>query len=135
MKEPIQYDDLSIEELISQAEADLIKAPAYLKDSIMKKSQSMEIQIPMQVKKSQKVISKQVQMLYYTLKVSAAVVCTVVMLLFGIQIQNGINSIKEPIRENSMKWEQEHENVRENVDQKIEEMKEKLNFGGRKNER
>ena len=123
-----RIEDLSIDELIAQAESDLVKAPVYLKDSIMKKSQSMEVQIPMQVRKGKKVISKQMQMLYYTLKVSAAVVCTIVMLFLGIQIQSGLESIKAPLKENSLKWEQERENAQEDVDQKIEEIKEKIIF-------
>jgi len=94
-------EELSIAELIQQAECDLITAPHYLQASVMEKSQSMQVQLPMQLEIHAKLIPQKMQLFYYTMKVSLAMVCTLVLLAISAYIpsglQNGLDAIREPV--------------------------------------
>ncbi|MFT3983886.1 MAG: hypothetical protein QM697_08250 [Lachnospiraceae bacterium] len=66
---------LDIEALIRQTESQpLLSAPSYLKEEIIEKSLGISVQVPIQLKKQKKEISKRMQLLFYSLKISAAVV-------------------------------------------------------------
>ncbi|HKM20894.1 MAG TPA: hypothetical protein VJZ01_02495, partial [Lachnospiraceae bacterium] len=96
-------EELSIEELIEFAEGDLITAPHYLQDNIIQKSQSVQVQLPMQIEAHAKQIPKKMQMFYYTMKVSIAMVCTLILLFVSTNIptglQSGLKAIANPISE------------------------------------
>lgn len=99
--EPMKLEDMSMEDLIRIAEQDMITAPHYLKDEIMAKSQSIQVQLPMKIEVHTKQISKRMQMFYYTMKVSVAMICTLILLLVSMNIPSGIlngyQAIAEPI--------------------------------------
>lgn len=84
--------DIDIEALIAETEAGpMLHAPAYLKDEILEKSQSISIQVPMKLQKQKKEISKQMQFLYYSLKISAAVIICLFQLVLIGKIPSGIS--------------------------------------------
>jgi hypothetical protein len=101
MNNVASFEELSMEELIQQAECDLITAPHYLQESVMEKSQSIQVQLPMQLEIHAKLIPQKMQMFYYTMKVSLAMVCTLILLAVSAYIpsglQNGLAAIKEPV--------------------------------------
>lgn len=70
-------------------EQELLKAPVNLKESIMDKAATLPVQLTMQTN----VISKKVQLLTYSLKVSTAVICTLLLLGF---VQSPEVMIKQP---------------------------------------
>lgn len=71
----ITETQIDIEALIAQVESQpLLPAPAYLKDEIMEKSRGISVQAPIQFEKQKKEFSKRMQLLFYSLKISAAVV-------------------------------------------------------------
>jgi len=71
----ITETQIDIEALIAQVESQpLLPAPAYLKDEIMEKSRGIGVQAPIQFEKQKKEFSKRMQLLFYSLKISAAVV-------------------------------------------------------------
>ncbi len=66
---------IDIEALIAQLESrPLISAPAYLKDEILVKSRGINVQVPIRLEKQKRELSKRMQLLFYSLKISAAVV-------------------------------------------------------------
>lgn len=71
----ISASEIDIEALIAQVESQpLLSAPAYLKDEILDKSRGVSVQVPLQLEKKKKELSKRMQLLFYSLKISAAVV-------------------------------------------------------------
>lgn len=76
--EKIRDLDDYTEQLIRQAEAEgLIKAPAHMKQEILERSRRMDYQMAVTTRK----VSKQMQLFFYSLKVGAAVVTALFLLL------------------------------------------------------
>lgn len=59
-------------------EQELLKAPDNMREAIMEKANSLPVQLTMQTN----LISKKIQLLTYSLKVSTAVICTLLLLGF-----------------------------------------------------
>ena len=76
--EKIKDLDAYTEQLIRQVEAEgLIKAPAHMKQEILDRSGRMDYQLAVTTKK----VSRQMQLFFYSLKVGAAVVTALFLLL------------------------------------------------------
>lgn len=137
----MKLEDLSIDDLIRVAEQDMITAPHYLKDNIMNKSQSVQVQLPMQIEVHTKRLSKRMQMFCYTMKISAAMVCALILLLVVPNIQptlaQGYNGIKQPIVEKTSEitttFTEKRSNFKESVDEIKDNLLQTIN-GGNKNE-
>lgn len=132
---------MSIDELIELAESDIITAPHYLQESIMQKSQSVQVQLPMQIEAHTKQLSKKMQMFYYTMKVSIAMVCTLILLSVSTNIptglQSGINAIAHPISQKASELSESMSERSDKWDEKFKEIKENMNqtiLGGNENE-
>lgn len=77
MKQPIQKLKFTSEELADYIERyELITAPKHLKDSILEQSHQPSVQLIV----GSNQISKKLQFFYFTLKVSGAVLCALMML-------------------------------------------------------
>ena len=59
---PMKLEELSIDELIRIAEQDMITAPHYLKENVMERSQSVQVQLPMKLEVHTRQVSKKMQM-------------------------------------------------------------------------
>lgn len=134
-------EEISIGELIRLAESDMITAPHYLQDSIIQKSQSVQVQLPMQIEAHAKQMPKKMQMFYYTMKVSIAMVCTLILLFVSTDIptglQNGFNAIANPISEKADQLSESMSERSSEWDETLKQMKEQINqtiLGGSQNE-
>ncbi len=136
-----KLEDMSVDELIRIAEQDIITAPHYLKDDIVEKSQSIQIQLPMQIEVHTRQISKRMLMFFYTMKISAAMICTLILLLvvpnIHLNIDKSYQGIKQPIEttrtEISNVFMEQRSDFRESVDRIKENIKQTFH-GGNENE-
>lgn len=101
------------EQFGSWMEQDLMEPPAYLKDEIIRRTQQLDVQTVVKVKKT----SKQVQLMGYSLKVGLAVVASIFLLTISTKIPK--MSAEIPQRQSD-----EIENI-----QKQESITDKLNRG------
>ena len=138
---PMKLEELSIDELIRIAEQDMITAPHYLKENVMERSQSVQVQLPMKLEVHTRQVSKKMQMFYYTMKVSAAMVCTLILLLLvpniKLNIDQGYQEAKRPIEEKRTEvtetFMEKRSNFRESIDTLKANFMQSIN-GGNDNE-
>ncbi len=136
-----RIEEISIDDLIELAESNLLSAPHYLSESIIQRSQSVQVQLPMQIEAHTKQLSKKMQMFYYTMKVSIAMVCTLILLSVSTNIpnglQSGINAIAHPISQKATEFSESMSERSDKWDETIKKMKENMNqtiLGGNENE-
>lgn len=135
-----ERSDIDIEALIAEAEAGaMLHAPAYLKEEILRKSRGVSVQVPMKLQKQKKEISKQMQFLYYSLKISAAVIICLFQLVVIGKLPTGISySWNEAV--NEYRYTQMEQEIRKEAskekeqDLSIQTILNKIINGGQQND-
>lgn len=126
----MKLEELSIDDLIRVAEQDMIMAPHYLREDTMLRSQSIQVQLPMKIEVHTKQISKKMQMFCYTMKISAAMICALILLLIvpniNMNIEHSYQRIEEPFETQKSEMRSTFMEKRSDFRESIDEIKENI---------